>query len=201
MVILLVLLMVGIVPTRSFAWHDYLYALFIAERHLTFSPEVEAWLPKCDHDDYPCLDKRAATFASLFMSTPAVCYFQPHNPLRDYWDSTTPVPPTTAFQSMIVSIFLLALGFLSRLTKMSMALSRFVKQRLRLPLGRIGRKMLSYLSGGRHHTGPRQQTSSSRSEAHWIILVQRPIFALFITIRIVADVLASMLMEVSRLLA
>ncbi|KXJ94993.1 hypothetical protein Micbo1qcDRAFT_200449 [Microdochium bolleyi] len=164
MLALLGMLIGGISATRSFNWPDALYRLYIRERHLEFSPEVEAHLRQCvsgggGHDDEyaECLARRADEFTSLFMSAATVCFFDRDSAAKRYWDSTVPEPPSAAYQSMVVSIFLLGLAFITRLSKASRRASQFATEWIRRPLGSRSERLCCRLAGVR--------SSSSSSSA------------------------------------
>jgi hypothetical protein len=129
-----------------------------------------------------------------------VCYFRRHSAVRDYWDSTIPVRPNAAFQSMIVSVILLVLGFLTRFAKMTQTFARFVTRRIKQPIERFAQRVLAVLSPRDH--GPAQARRRPFHERTKMeILMGQPLAAVFITFRLGADFMASMLMEICWLLA
>lgn len=165
MFVLLALLIVATVPTGYFSWADN------------------------EFQGYP-LDKK-----QRFMSSPAICYFNPNSSTWDLWGSAatgSSVTEAGSFQSMVGSELLLLTGFFTRAVKMSRTLSQRITRNIRHPLSRYSQRLLINISSNHEKHDQR-----GRRQCIWHVVIAQPCLALFISARIIADSYSSLFSEVS----
>ncbi|KAI1136094.1 hypothetical protein F5Y05DRAFT_415693 [Hypoxylon sp. FL0543] len=143
------------------------------------------------------------------MADPAVCYLDARiadhiRQARSCDESSSPdchgenLKLTTAFQTMVMSIILLAFGFVTRSAKVFRPFSNFANTRLRDPLSRHYQDVLARLLSSIEETGPRDDLSSParRRTQHLEMIFFWPLLSLLFCFRLLIDCFTSMLAEV-----
>lgn len=113
-----------------------------------------------------------------------------HSRSPDYAKCFLAIHPASdlALWSMILSVLIIVLGFLSRVVKLHKALSLTVLGNLRVRVSARSRNMLHAVYNWCVSSGPMQEFR--------IALIYRPLFALFLVIRFSLDAWSSMFVEV-----
>ncbi|ROW03022.1 hypothetical protein VMCG_05817 [Cytospora schulzeri] len=190
MVILLIVLMVAAVPTGFFNW---------------FSVEGETW----DWEDGCRRTMDGTTLATAaIQSSPAICFLDIELGRQNYHraanysfyvcgqvfksseNNKQSLGNTAALQAMVVSVVLLALGFISRSVKLFKSMSMTVDRGFRQPVSNLAQRFLTKLAGD-----PSQPTAQRRRT-----LVVNPFLAAFLALRLNFDLFSSMLAELYGLL-
>lgn len=115
--------------------------------------------------------------------TYAICLLKDPSPFKDY---------TLSYGSMVVSIILLGLGFLTRVVKLHRSLSLSIVTR--------SRRLLSEKIRGFLHSLLRQCEDPTRTERYRQTLrlfLYRPALAIFLNMRVTSDLFTSVIFEVS----
>lgn len=171
MICLLIMLVIAFIPTAFFDW---------------FNPFK---FPTCT----------AAEACS-----PAICFFDIANarklsPSSGYeWCGPMTPPSNPAGQAMVMSLVLLIFGFVSRSVKLFEPLSTTLRVYFRRPVSKSAQRVLAYLSGSptiEIASGSTRYDSVSGHHSYLKVLRQ-PCAAVFLSFRITADLIGSMLAEV-----
>lgn len=118
----------------------------------------------------------------------AICSFQHIKP-------TGPVPDSNGleYSSMIISVLLLALEFISRVFRLHRTLSIGVATRVRRQLSKVIRRRLrAFYQRCRGPPDPSRHHATTLR----VLILYRPLLALFLAIRVISDLWSSMLLEV-----
>lgn len=175
---LLVMLLVAIVPTAFFDW-----------------AEAEYYLKLGDNPDRKLEFNDSSAQPSSF----ALCYFNltyGNERFNQTWLYTEAglnyksLRSLNSWQAMVVSAILLAYGFCTRAIRLFQPLSRVVNKGVR---GRASHMMQSFLSWLASRSCP-----PSRYNTMWNRMIVKPAIAVFLMSRLTADLITSMLGEVSQ---
>ncbi|KAF5522412.1 hypothetical protein CGCA056_v007052 [Colletotrichum aenigma] len=120
------------------------------------------------------------------LSAPAVCYFKQDTGTFRKGDKAQ---QDQKWQAMVLSVFLLIFGFVSRSVKLFRPLSASLSGKLRQPVGSWAKKMLRNLA--------KPHSSNAHLESLRTKLVFKPILAAFFMFRLSFDLYSSTLFEVS----
>lgn len=146
----------------------------------------------------------------VFMSDPALCYFNTGlaehirrtrscgNP-SDKGCQSDPIEFTAAFQTMVISVALLAFGFFTRSAKVFKPLSKFVSCNLRRPLSHMLQNNLARLASlieSIEQQAEQKPYALYKADALRIFFFW-PLLSIFIAFRLMVDSCSSMLAEVS----
>ncbi|KAI3316878.1 hypothetical protein HD806DRAFT_541764 [Xylariaceae sp. AK1471] len=128
-------------------------------------------------------------------STPAKCFYS--KSIRDalYQEGNInkgAITQTGAFQITTISIIILVLSFVTRLLKLFETTSRFVRDQIRARISRFLRKVFKVYIIAR--LDPRNRRSGFRFR---IVLLENPLLACYMFLRIFADIYASVFSDVS----
>lgn len=173
MICLLVMLIIALIPTMFFDWAN------------TF------WPSYC---------------SAALTSSPTICFFDiangkklsTHSELEWCRDLGIGTPYNPAGQAMVLSLVLLLFGFLSRSVKLFQPLSKAIHVYFRQPVSKFAQRVLVCLLVSR-----KTATSSSPMTRHttsgtkvYMKVFRQPCVAVFLSFRITADLMGSMLAEV-----
>jgi len=129
-------------------------------------------------------------FGAANAYSPAICFYDLQY-ARSQLERDSAVYGTSAFQGTVFSAVLLLLSFLSRTVKLFRHLSRYFNTSFRRPIGNFARRAASWVLGLTRPSG----SQGARSYL-WTHFCLRPVTAFFLTARVVADLFASLLLEV-----
>lgn len=171
MICLLIMLMIAFIPTAFFDWHD---------SSMNFCSAAEA-------------------------CSPAICFFDITNARKlsaltyEFCGPTTP-PSNPAGQAMVMSLVLLTFGSVSRSVKLFETLSTTLRVYFRRPVSKLAQRVLVCLSGS---LKAETALGSTENESIWghhsyLKVLRQPCVAAFLSFRITADLIGSMLAEVRR---
>ncbi|KAI0009689.1 hypothetical protein F4779DRAFT_640288 [Xylariaceae sp. FL0662B] len=128
------------------------------------------------------------------LSTPARCFYDSNVREALYQEggiNKGPITKTPSFQISMMSIVILFLSFVTRLIKLFETSSRFVQHQIRARIGRYLRKVLAYCIRERLEYRRRKSKAGLR-----IILVENPLLAVYLFLRVFADIYASVFSDV-----
>ncbi|ORY63335.1 uncharacterized protein BCR38DRAFT_524914 [Pseudomassariella vexata] len=138
-----------------------------------------------------------------YMASTAVCYYHPKSTVYQHWNTITAngFLGSGTWQSMIISMVLLVLGTLTTTAKLFRHPSKCLNSHLRL---RISKLLQKCLAGFAHiyplfdeTWDPRARPRGLSKHDLWDVLIIRPLLSLFIFLRLVVDLLNSMLAMVA----
>lgn len=142
-------------------------------------------------------------------TSPAICYLS-YDSVSHEWGvitgknegnhTGTLLGTTKAFRAMLLSIILLVFGHLTRCIKLSISASRMTSKYMREPLSEFAKNNIAALAMS-IQTLPLADQETRRCafvrDKVWFDLLIKPILAVFITLRVTADLYSSMMAEVS----
>ncbi len=208
MFLLFVMLVVGEVPTAFFNWSHTYDSFELVKEYLTTGVRPHDLLK-----GEVVIEVTAANASSY-----AWCSFNVIEATRQYnerWTNLKETPgdilqwvvdsedvagleESTAFQSAVVSIVLLAFGFAARVVKLSKGLVTLVKRRLRPFCSRLSHCAITGGHKALLDRARKRQTEPADEKTHLRILYlyTKPVLALRFLVRIFADYYGSMASEV-----
>lgn len=170
MTCLLIMLVIAFIPTSFFDWPDLMLDHWHCSAAETYSPTI------CFFD---ILNGRKL-LASLDQE---LC-----------GDMTPPSNPAT--QTMALSLVLLIFGFVSRSIALFRPLTMAVHVYLRRPVSKRARQVLVWLLGSPKVDMASGQTKYQSGHTYYLKFLGQPLRAVFLSFRITADLVGSMLAEV-----
>ncbi|GAP92708.2 hypothetical protein SAMD00023353_9600010 [Rosellinia necatrix] len=127
-------------------------------------------------------------------STPAWCFYQKGITDALYHEGNInegPVSHTGSFQITVAAIVILGLSFVTRLLKLFETTSRFLADKIRMPMSRHLRKVLAYCVKLR--LAPQAHRSGFKGR---IVLWEYPLLACYLYLRMVVDIYASVFSDI-----